>query len=93
LYENTENTQEGQVLQIWRWLICGTHSSALICTYISENKKSVTDIITNEELLAATENILQDLVIYLIFFLPLSGYINRFVRLQNFLNFEGSNIE
>jgi len=40
--------------------------------YISENKKHTTDIISNEELLAATENILQDLVIYLIFFMPLS---------------------
>jgi len=71
LYENTENTQEGQALQIWRWLICGTHFSALVCIYISENKKSTIDI-TNEDLLAATENILQDFVIYLIFFLPLS---------------------
>lgn len=61
--------------------------------YIWENKKHTTDIITNEELLVANENILQDLVIYLIFFLPLSWYIYSLVQLQNLLNFEGYKFE
>jgi len=56
-----------EVVDRWDSFLCPK-----MYVYISENKKITSDIITNEELLAANENILQDLVIYFIFFFSLS---------------------